>query len=103
MIFPQQNDLGRRVIYRPPEAGHRYGIITAIYPRRVFVRFDDQHYSRAVNPAYLAFAKRPLNAQTQMTATKNRPAFRRTDRHGQTSDASGHRRDCPAAKSTPEN
>ena len=103
MIFPQQNDLGCRVIYRPPEAGHRYGIITAIYPRRVFVRFDDQHYSRAVNPAYLAFAKRPLNAQTQMTATKNRPAFRRTDRHGQTSDASGHRRDCPAAKSTPEN
>ena len=52
MIFPQQTDLGRRVIYRPPEAGHRYGIITAIYPRRVFVRFDHQHFSRAVNPAY---------------------------------------------------
>ena len=50
MIFPQQTDLGRRVIYRPPEAGHRYGIITAIYPRRVFVRFDHQHFSRAVNP-----------------------------------------------------
>jgi hypothetical protein len=59
MIFPQQTDLGRRVIYRPPEAGHRYGIITAIYPRRVFVRFDHQHFSRAVNPAYLEFTKRP--------------------------------------------
>jgi len=62
MIFPQQTDLGRRVVYRPPEAGHRYGIITAIYPRRLFVRFDHQHYSRAVNPAYLAFAKRPADA-----------------------------------------
>jgi hypothetical protein len=59
MITPQQTDLGRRVVYRPPEAGHRYGIITAVYTRRVFVRFDHQHYSRAVNPAYLAFAHRP--------------------------------------------
>ena len=47
MITPQQTDLKRRVIYRPPEAGQRYGIITAIY-------------SRAVNPAYLEFAERPL-------------------------------------------
>ena len=62
MIFPQQTDLGRRVIYRPPEAGHRYGIITAIYPRRVFVRFDHQHFSRAVNPAYLTFVQRPAEA-----------------------------------------
>ena len=59
MIFTKQTDLGRRVIYRPPEAGHRYGIITAIYTRRVFVRFDHQHFSRAVNPAYLEFTKRP--------------------------------------------
>jgi hypothetical protein len=58
MITPQQTDLGRRVIYRPPGAGSRYGVISAIYPRRVFVRFDHQHYSRAVNPAYLEFAER---------------------------------------------
>ena len=60
MITPQQTDLNRRVIYRPPEAGQRYGIITAIYTHRVFVRFDHQHFSRAVNPAYLEFAERPL-------------------------------------------
>ena len=33
MIFPQQTDLGRRVIYRPPGAGRRYGVISAIYTR----------------------------------------------------------------------
>jgi len=60
MITPQQTDLKRRVIYRPPETGQRYGIITAIYTHRVFVRFDHQHFSRAVNPAYLEFAERPL-------------------------------------------
>jgi hypothetical protein len=59
MITPQQTDLGRRVVYRPPGAGRRYGVISAIYTRRVFVRFDHQHYSRAVNEAYLEFAKRP--------------------------------------------
>jgi hypothetical protein len=58
MIFPQQTDLRRRVVYRPPGAGRRYGVISAIYTRRVFVRFDHQHYSRAVNPAYLEFAER---------------------------------------------
>ena len=62
MIPPQQTDLGRRVIYRPPEAGHRYGIIAAIYPRCVFVRFDHQHFSRPVNAAYLEFANRPAEA-----------------------------------------
>ena len=50
--FLAQPSLPPRVVYWPPEAGQRYGIITAI-PRRVFLRFDDQHYSRAVNPAYL--------------------------------------------------
>jgi len=59
MIFPQQPDLGRRVVYQPPDAGRRYGVITAIYSRRVFIRFDHQHYSRAVDPAYLTFVKRP--------------------------------------------
>ena len=59
MIFPQQTDLGRRVIYRPPGAGRRYGVISAIYTRRVFVQFDHQNFSRAVNEAYLEFAKRP--------------------------------------------
>ena len=59
MIIPQQTDLGRRVVYRPPGAGRRYGVISAIYPRRLFIRFDHQHYSREVNPAYLAFLKRP--------------------------------------------
>jgi len=43
MITPQQTDLGRRVVYRPPGAGSRYGVISAIYPHRVFVRFDHQH------------------------------------------------------------
>ena len=70
MIIPQRSDLGRRVVYRPPGAGSRYGIISAIYPRRVFVRFDHQHYSRAVDLAYLAFVKRPPNPQTQMTAAR---------------------------------
>ena len=55
MIIPQQTDLRRRVVYRPPGAGHRYGVISAIYTRRVFVRFDHQYYSRAVNPAHLEF------------------------------------------------
>ena len=59
MNFPRQSDLGRRVIYRPPGAGRRYGVISAIYPRRVFIRFDHHHYSRAVDPAYLTFVKRP--------------------------------------------
>ena len=78
MIFPEQTDLGRRVVYRPPEAGRRYGVITAIYPRRVFVRFDHQHYSRAVNPAHLEFAKRPAEAVTrsrsgaEQTVTRNK-------------------------------
>ena len=62
MIIPQQSDLGRRVVYRPPGAGSRYGVISAIYPRRVFVRFDHQHYSRAVNPDHLEFARRPAEA-----------------------------------------
>jgi hypothetical protein len=62
MIIPQQSDLGRRVVYRPPGAGSRYGVISAIYPRRVFVRVDHQHYSRAVNPVHLEFAKRPAEA-----------------------------------------
>ena len=62
MIIPQQTDLGRRVVYRPPGAGRRYGVISAIYPRRLFIRFDHQHYSREVNPAYLAFVKRPAEA-----------------------------------------
>jgi hypothetical protein len=68
MIIPQQIDLGRRVVYRPPGAGRRYGVISAIYTRRLFIRFDHQHYSREVDPAYLAFVKRPFNPQTQMTA-----------------------------------
>ena len=62
MIFPQQTDLGRRVVYRPPGAGRRYGVISAIYTRRVFVRFDHQHYSRAADPAYLEFVRRPAEA-----------------------------------------
>ena len=70
MIIPQQTDLGRRVVYRPPGAGRRYGVISAIYPRRLFIRFDHQHYSREVNPAYLAFLKRPPNPLTQMTAAR---------------------------------
>ena len=65
MITPEQADLGRRVIYRPPGAGRRYGVISAIYTRRVFVRSDHQHYSRAVNPAYLEFAKRPPKLATR--------------------------------------
>jgi len=64
MITPQQTDLNRRVIYRPPEAGQRYGIITAIYTHRVFVRFDHQHFSRAVNPAYLEFAETAAETRT---------------------------------------
>ena len=60
--FLAQPSLPPSLVYRPPEAGHRYGIITAIYPRRVFVRFDHQHYSRPVNAAYLAFAHRPAEA-----------------------------------------
>jgi hypothetical protein len=71
MIFPRQADLGRRVIYRPPGAGRRYGVISAIYARRVFIRFDHQHFSREVNPAYLAFAKRPPHPQTQMAAARS--------------------------------
>jgi hypothetical protein len=59
MIFPQKTVLGRRVVYRPPGAGRRYGVISAIYTSRVFVRLDHQHYSRGVNEAYLEFAKRP--------------------------------------------
>ena len=62
MITPEQNDVNRRGIYGPPQAGHRYGIITAIYTHRVFVRFDHQHFSRAVNPAYLTFAHRRAEA-----------------------------------------
>ena len=72
MIFPQQTDRGRRVVYRPPEAGHRYGIITAIYPRRVFVRFDHQDYSRAVNAAYLEFTKRPAEAVPRSDEARSR-------------------------------
>jgi hypothetical protein len=59
VITPQQSDLGRRVVYQPPGVGRRYGVISAIYPRRVFIRFDHQHHNRAVDPAYLTFAKRP--------------------------------------------
>lgn len=62
MIIPQQTDLGRRVVYRPPGAGRRYGVISAIYTHRLFIRFDHQHYSRQVDPAYLAFVKRPAEA-----------------------------------------
>jgi hypothetical protein len=60
MIIPQQTDLGRRVVYRPPGAGPRYGVISAIYTRRLFIRFD--HHSREVDPAYLAFVKQPAQA-----------------------------------------
>ena len=59
MIIPRQTDLGRRVVYRPPGAGRRYGVISAIYTRRLFIRFDHQHCSREVDPAYLAFVKQP--------------------------------------------
>jgi hypothetical protein len=58
MIIPQQTDLGRRVVYRPPGAGRRYGVISAIYTRRLFIRFDHQHYSREVDTAYLAFVNK---------------------------------------------
>jgi hypothetical protein len=70
MIIPQQTDLGRRVVYRPPGAGRRYGVISAIYTRRLFIRFDQKHYSREVDWAYLAFVKRPPNPQTQMTTAR---------------------------------
>jgi hypothetical protein len=60
MIIPRQTDLGRRVVYRPPGAGPRYGVISAIYTRRLFIRFD--HHSREVDPAYLAFVKQPAQA-----------------------------------------
>jgi hypothetical protein len=72
MIIPQQTDLGRRVVYRPPGAGRRYGVISAIYTRRVFVRFDHQHYSRAVDAAYLAFAKRPAEAVPRSDGVRSR-------------------------------
>ena len=72
MIIPQQIDLGRRVVYRPPGAGRRYGVISAIYTRRVFVRFDHQHYSRAVDPAYLQFAGRPAQAVPRSDGTWSR-------------------------------
>ena len=74
MIIPQQTDLGRRIIYRPPGAGRRYGIISAIYTRRVFIRFDHQHHSRAVDPAYLEFAK--TAAETRKgSGGQNQPAL----------------------------
>jgi hypothetical protein len=73
MIIPQQTDLGRRVVYRPPGAGRRYGVISAIYTRRVFVRFDHQHYnSRLVNAAYLEFVKRPAEAVPRSHGARSR-------------------------------
>ena len=76
MIIPQQTDLGRRVVYRPPGAGRRYGVISAIYPRRVFIRFDHHHYSRSVDPAYLAFVKRPAEAVPRSDKARGGPALR---------------------------
>jgi hypothetical protein len=69
MIIHQQTDLGRRVVYRPPGAGRRYGVISAIYTRRLFVRFNQQHYSREVDPAYLAFVRQP----TEMARNRQHP------------------------------
>ena len=65
MITPEQADLGRRVIYRPPGAGRRYGVISAIYTRRVFVRSDHQHYSRAVNRPILSLPNDRRNSQRE--------------------------------------
>ena len=73
MIVPQQADLGRRVVYQPPNAGHSHGIITAFYTsRRVFVRFDRQPFSQAVNVAYLEFAEQLPNGND--TAVKTSPS-----------------------------
>ena len=69
MITPQQTDLGRRVVYRPPRAGRRYGVISA---SRVFVRFDHQYYSRAVDPAHLAFVKRPAQTVPRSDEVRSR-------------------------------
>jgi hypothetical protein len=83
MIIPQQTDLGRRVVYRPPGAGRRYGVISAIYTHRLFIRFDHQHYSRQVDPAYLAFVKRsaePLPHSDKREAGR-RLVTRRTNCH----------------------
>ena len=84
MITPEQNDVNRRGIYGPPQAGHRYGIITAIYTYRVFVRFDHQHFSRAVNPAYLTFAHRRAEAvpRSDGPPVLNLDPARGHDRHG---------------------
>ena len=56
MINPKQTDVGRRVVYRPPGAAPRYGVISGVNNRpRIFVRFRGEHYSRQVNPADLKF------------------------------------------------
>ena len=60
------------MVYRPPEAGRRYGVDTAIYTRRVFVRFDHQYYSRAVNAAHLAFVKRPAQTVPRSDEVRSR-------------------------------
>jgi hypothetical protein len=38
MIIPQQTDLGRRVVYRPPGVGRRYGVISARMTMRMTMK-----------------------------------------------------------------
>ena len=57
MITPQQPDLGHHVVYDLRGLNEVRRHQRDIH-RRMFVRFDHQHYSRAVNPAYLEFAER---------------------------------------------
>ena len=55
MIAPQETDIGRRVVHQPQRGAPEYGIISAITPRRIFVRFGDKLYGRAVSAADLEF------------------------------------------------
>jgi len=55
MIAPQETDIGRRVVHQPQRSAPEYGVISAITPRRVFVRFGSQLHSRAVSAADLEF------------------------------------------------
>ena len=61
MIFPQQTDRGRRVVYRPPEAGHRYGS-SRRYTPAACLSGSIISTTAAVNAAYLEFTKRPAEA-----------------------------------------
>lgn len=68
MIGPTEADLGRRVVYRT-RWNTEEGVVTSFNEKYVFVRYGDDHHSKATYPQHLFWTNETQNEQMCPTET----------------------------------